>query len=96
MPTESITVDGKVGFFWQQHYRELDANVLNVSSGSPTAPIEKTNMFYGTEFDLGVTWDYTEDVSFGLLAAWFWPGAFYYDQSDDAATDLVGTVKLSF
>ncbi|MGB2705292.1 MAG: alginate export family protein [Candidatus Omnitrophota bacterium] len=97
MPTDSITVDGKLGFFWQQHYREIDPNILTYNQ---PAIMGQTNRrlatFLGTEFDLGVTWDYTEDVSFGLLAAWFFPGSFYDDQSDSTATDLVGTVKLSF
>jgi len=97
MPTDSITVDGKLGFFWQQHYRTVDPVLLDPgATGGPADVAGKRKTFLGTELDLGVTWDYTEDVSFGLLAAWFFPGAFYYDQSDSTATDLVGTVKLSF
>jgi hypothetical protein len=46
--------------------------------------------------DLNATWDYTEDVSFGLLGAWFLPGEVYYDKLDATATDIVGTMKVSF
>jgi hypothetical protein len=50
----------------------------------------------GQEVDLQATWDYTEDVSFGILSAWFIPGEVYYGDMDDHATDLVGTMKVSF
>lgn len=30
--------------------------------------------FIGQELDLNLTFDYTEDVQFGLLTGWFWPG----------------------
>jgi len=100
MPTESISIDGKLGFFWQQHYREIEGylfkNPTVATSGTTDDTLHRLGTFLGSEFDLGVTWDYTEDVSFGFLAAWFFPGNFYYDQSDSPATDLVGTVKLSF
>lgn len=55
----------------------------------------------GWEVDLQATYDYTEDVSFGLLLAWFVPGD-YYDTasagivSDDTATDIVSSVKVTF
>jgi hypothetical protein len=55
--------------------------------------------YIGSELDLQAIWDYTEDVSFGLLAAWFYPG--YYGAYDGqniggTPTDVVGTVKVSF
>jgi hypothetical protein len=55
----------------------------------------------GTELDLVTTYDYTEDVTFQLLTAWFWPGDIYesnlpnhfypYDDPDPRA-DLEDTV----
>ena len=50
----------------------------------------------GTELDLILTYDYTEDVSLGLLTAWFFPGDYWIDGQDDTATDIVGSVKVSF
>ncbi len=51
----------------------------------------------GYEVDLQATYDYTEDVSFGFLAGWFVPGDFYNVADQDAtATDLVGSVKVTF
>jgi hypothetical protein len=99
MPIESITLDGKLGFFWQQFYREFAKIHTEGTARTGLTAFQvpdRAGTFLGTEFDFGLTWDYTEDVSFGLLAAWFWPGDFYYGPSSDTATDIVGTVKLSF
>ena len=57
---------------------------------------ENTNRNIGDEVDLQLTWDYTEDVQFGLLTGWFFPGDHFASGTDDVATDIVGTVKLSF
>jgi hypothetical protein len=49
-----------------------------------------------------VTYDYTEDVSFGFLAAFFEPGDFFEGDgsdnggSEDMATDFVSSVKVTF
>ncbi|NQU95569.1 MAG: alginate export family protein [Candidatus Omnitrophica bacterium] len=94
-PSDSITVDGRLAFFWQQHATAYPASILSGGAPADTSN-SKRKRFMGTELDLGLTWDYTEDVSFGVLAAWFFPGSFYNDEGDSVATDLVGTMKLSF
>ncbi len=50
----------------------------------------------GWEVDLQATYDYTEDVSFGLLTGWFVPGDYYTAPNDKTATDIVGSVKVTF
>jgi hypothetical protein len=79
-PTDSLTFEAKYGHFW-----------LDKSYGAAN-----TSKNVGDEVDLQLTWDYTEDVSFGLLTAWFFPGNHFQSSRDDVATDIVGTVKLSF
>jgi len=79
-PTDSLTVDVTYAHFW------LDK--------SYSAAITDRNI--GDEVDVNLTWDYTEDVTFGLLAAWFIPGDHWTNGQDDVATDLVGSVALSF
>ena len=90
-PMDSVKVEGTYAFFWL--YADYAQNGGNVQTN--------TNRFVGQELDLNVTWDYTEDVSFGLLTGWFFPGsAFSADTQGigkkSIATDVVGTVKLSF
>ena len=79
-PTDSLTIEALYAHFW------LD---------EPTT-VARTDTDLGGEVDVNITWDYTEDVSFGLLTAWFFPGDHFPNGQDDLATDIVGTVKLSF
>ncbi|MGB3113421.1 MAG: alginate export family protein, partial [Candidatus Omnitrophota bacterium] len=85
-PTDSLTLDAVYGHFW------LAENWATVNDVVP----ENRKKNVGDEFDLKLTWDYTEDVQFSLLAGWFFPGDHFTSGLDDTATDLVGTVKLSF
>ncbi|MGD2279537.1 MAG: alginate export family protein, partial [Candidatus Omnitrophota bacterium] len=85
-PTDSLTVEALYGHFW------LDEPW---SENGGIAP-ENKKINVGDEFDLQLTWDYTEDVQFGLLAAWFFPGDHFIGGQDDTATDVVTSVKLSF
>ncbi|MCM8782005.1 MAG: alginate export family protein, partial [Candidatus Omnitrophica bacterium] len=81
-PTNTLTLDGRFGWF-----RMIAAQEVNNSA---------RNKDIGTELDLSLTYDYTEDVSFNLLAAWFFPGKYWIGGQDDTATDIVGTVKVAF
>jgi hypothetical protein len=87
-PIDSLTLKANYNLFWNlEPYLEGFRNDQN-----------KTQGFVGQEIDLQANWDYTEDVSFGLLAAWFVPGEVYDAAGNKASTasDLVGTVKVSF
>lgn len=81
-PIDSLLLKANYNLFWNQE----DYVIATSKSGG----------FVGQEIDLTANWDYTEDVSFGLLAGWFVPGEVYYDGQNDVATDIVGTVKVSF
>jgi hypothetical protein len=50
----------------------------------------------GQEVDLLLTYDYSSDVSFNLLYGTFFPGKYWHADQSDRATDIVGTVKLTF
>ena len=87
-PIESLNLKANYNLFWnQENYQQTD---------------DKTKGFVGQEVDLTATWDYTEDVSFGLLMGWFVPGTVYdagvgpNGSTNHVATDVVGTVKVSF
>jgi hypothetical protein len=79
-PTDSLTIEALYAHFW--------FDVDPTSTGS--------SLSVGDEVDITVTYDYTEDVSFNILAAWFFPGSFFISPRNDNAADIVGTVKLSF
>jgi hypothetical protein len=90
-PMDDVTIEGTYALFWL--YSEFARDQVNTNTNK--------NMFVGQEIDVNVTWDYTEDVSFGLLTGWFFPGsAFSSDLQNQGnrtpATSVVGTVQLSF
>lgn len=62
----------------------------------PTADSDKEA---GDELDINLTYDYTEDLQFGLLTAIFWPGDYYKQTSsayDTTVYQVVGSCKLTF
>jgi len=81
-PLDSLTLKGNLNLFWNMAMYD--------------AMNDKSKGYVGTEFDFQANWDYTEDVSFNLLAGWFMPGQVYYDQTKNTATDLVASVKVEF
>jgi len=49
----------------------------------------------GNEVDLGVTYDYTEDVQFTLSGGAFMPGA-SFNENKETAKQLIGSMKVTF
>jgi hypothetical protein len=52
--------------------------------------------FAGQEIDLTGTYDYTEDVQFKLLAGIFLPGSSFTRNSDATASEVIGSMKVTF
>ena len=86
-PLEDLLLEASVTYLWNDE--DIHVTPTDPNSGSRADEI-------GWEIDLQTTYDYTEDVSFGLLAGWFVPGDFYTAPNDATATDLVGSVKVTF
>lgn len=97
-PIDSVTLKANYNLFWNQE-AYLDTPPIATRGNG----FDKTQGWVGQEIDLSANWDYTEDVSFNLLAGWFVPGTVYYSGqlpvqsgSKATATDVVGSVKVSF
>jgi hypothetical protein len=86
-PLEDLLLEGSFTYLWNQ------ADVHTVTSDLSSSYRSKD---IGYEIDLQATYDYTEDVSFGVLVGWFVPGSFYSSPNDATATDLVGSLKVAF
>ena len=84
IPMEDVLVDATYAHFWLEE------------SGANDGAVLLSDDDIGDEIDLLLTYDYTEDVSFGLLAAWFFPGDMFPGGQDDTATDVVGSMKVVF
>ena len=74
-PMEDLKIDGKFYWFW------LNEDIINTTHGGSQA----IGGDLGTELDVNVTYDYTEDVTFSLGLAWFFTGDVY----DSALTSNV-------
>ncbi|MFA5142950.1 MAG: alginate export family protein [Candidatus Omnitrophota bacterium] len=95
-PMDSLTLKANYNLFWNDQAYLNSAPTQGLGGTTYGQGFDKTLGFIGQELDLQANWDYTEDVSFNLLAGWFVPGTVYYDGKADTATDLVGSVKVSF
>ena len=79
----------------------LDGNGSNQQQqldGVDIGPVYKmtNNSHLGDEIDLGLTYDYTEDVQFGLNAGVFIPGDALHRDNNRNATQVIGSMKVSF
>jgi hypothetical protein len=50
----------------------------------------------GSELDVSLAYDYTEDVKLGLTAGYFMPGPAFDDANDKTASTVMADVKVSF
>ena len=51
---------------------------------------------FGDEIDAYLVYDYTEDVQFKLIGAWFIPGDMFASSNDDVAYSIRGSLKVNF
>lgn len=77
-PMEDLTIGGKYYWFW------ADEDIINASNTAGT-PTQNVGSDLGTELDVDVIYNYTEDVTFSLGLAWFFPGEVYEDSLVTAA-----------
>jgi hypothetical protein len=89
-PLEDLTV----ALDWYHYILDEDLNSSSIS-GKTTCSMTEDDDF-GDEIDLAITYDYTEDVQFGLQAGWFLPGDAFADSNDDDAMEVIGSVSVSF
>lgn len=51
---------------------------------------------FGDEVDLGLTYDYTEDVQLGLNVGWLMPGDTLQSNNDETASQAIASMKVTF
>ena len=97
-PVEDVTLSAVYGYYNQAKTTNDTLTSPFLRNGSDTyftnAQLSGKNHL-GDALDVTATYDYTEDVQFGLTAGWFIPGkAFAIDKRD--ATQLIGSMKVVF
>ncbi|MBU4346326.1 MAG: alginate export family protein [Candidatus Omnitrophica bacterium] len=70
--------------------------ILSGVAGDPTFHMKSGEKALGSEIDLGITYDYTEDVQFGLNTGAFIPGSAFTGDNDKTATQVIGSMKVTF
>lgn len=96
-PIEDVVVKGSVSMLWLDE--DLGTTLyrrLTDQGNFMTSQTEGGENYLGTEVDCVVTYDYTEDVQFGLNSGIFIPGAVFGTANDDAATQIIGSMKVTF
>ncbi|MBU0709205.1 MAG: alginate export family protein, partial [Candidatus Omnitrophica bacterium] len=69
---------------------------LSGVTGDPTYIMQGDKKDLGNEVDLNITYDYTEDVQLGLNYGVFMPGDAFAKNNDNNATQVIGTMKVTF
>lgn len=70
------------------------SNLRGVAGGAIYFMTEDKHL--GQEVDATLTYDYTEDVQFSLLGGLFIPGDAFHKNNDNNATELIGSMKVTF
>lgn len=85
-PLEDLSVMSRLSWF------ALDRGVRSTL----TPKDGKRRSYIGSEWDTNVTYNYTEDVQFGVLYALFNPGSVFRTPNDDHAQELITSVSVKF
>jgi hypothetical protein len=100
--------DLKLSFDWyiaslNHTYTEQTSSVagaqpvrLNSVSGDPTFYMNAGKAFLGNEFEAALTYDYTEDVQLMLSGGAFIPGKAFASDNNKTATQVMGSMKVTF
>lgn len=82
-PIEDLNVDQRYSWFI------LEDGAIPVAGA-------KRESYAGFEWDTVATYNYTEDVQFGVIYALFAPGGIYRNPTDSAAQELISSVSVKF
>jgi len=96
-PREDITLAA------DYYYLRL-AEKLSGSTYTPSSSIASNNHYainssereIGSELDVSVAYDYTEDVQLKLIGGWFFPGDLFQGSNDSTAYSLRASLKVEF
>ena len=89
-PIEDLHVNSR--FTWFVADVPMVTRADNATSGSNKG----RNSFIGTEWDTQLTYNYTDDVQFGVFHALFAPGNVFRTPNDDTAQEVITWAKVTF
>lgn len=92
-PMEDVTLAAEYYLFWWDKVYGVNQVITSVRGNNLTMTNKK---FAGSELDIKANYDYTEDVQFSLLGGLFFPGAAFDKLNDRTASEVIGSMKVSF
>ena len=96
-PMEDVNLTLAYAILWLDVAFNSAATTWNASDiDGGTYAIRPDNRDLGHEVDLVLTYDYTEDVQFGLNTGIFLPGDVFAKNQQENAFQCIGSVKVSF
>jgi len=101
-PLEDVTATFTWSGLWAaDHYSSSNPLLLiQPDEGTTTiAPITNTNKKstgIGNEYDVNLSYNYTEDVTFGVSLGWFAPGKAFSNVNHDTASQALADVAVKF
>ena len=92
-PLDSLTLSAVYGYYRLAQKIDSAAGAIDGPYGPYTATNKKS---LGNALDLTATYDYTEDVQLGLTLGWFDPSKAFDKSCRHDATQVVGSMKVTF
>ncbi|MEW6009255.1 MAG: alginate export family protein [Candidatus Omnitrophota bacterium] len=95
-PTEDI--GAKLAYYqywWNKRYVQ-DDTIVNTAHTSSANLVMNREREVGREIDASLTYDYTEDVQFGLTGGVFIPGKSFTNKNNTNATQVLGSMLVKF
>jgi len=98
-PMDDLTAKAEYyAFWWDKRYN--DGDIITTARGDNNI-LMRSKRFAGQELDLTLTYDYTEDVQFGLLGGLFFPGSSFNklgsaNHNSYVNSELIGSMKVTF
>jgi hypothetical protein len=102
-PVEDVTISAVYGYYTVAEKSNgtyvmpntYDNGTTYAANGTTTTGTYTGKNYLGSALDGTITYDYTEDVQFGLTAGYFLPGnALTTDTAN--ASQLIGSMKVTF
>ncbi|MFC1804774.1 alginate export family protein [Candidatus Omnitrophota bacterium] len=81
-------------FWWASKYPE--GATISTARDTGAALVMDGKSYAGQELDMTLTYDYTEDVQFGLMGGLFIPGSSFMKDNDSVMSEIIGSMKVTF
>ncbi|MCX5710692.1 MAG: alginate export family protein [Candidatus Omnitrophica bacterium] len=93
-PVDDVTLKGEYYAYWWDKVFQQGGTAQTILTGETLTMTD--GKFVGQEIDLTATYDYTEDVQFALMGGMFMPGDSFDSINRNTATEVIGSMKVTF